>query len=107
MFVTIEEEVRNCLKQLHRGSGHKSAIIKSVMQSEEVEFYWLIAQADFDVGDEETYQLLLHKIVELYVTVWGFSYASNQMERYKQAMAKGTQKAKALRRELYDNENSK
>ena len=64
--MVIEEEVRNCLKQLHRGSGHKSAIIKSVMQSEEMEFYWLIAQADFDVGDEETYQLLLHKIVELY-----------------------------------------
>ena len=107
MFVAIEEEVRICLKQLHTGSGHKSAIIKSVMQSEEVEFYWLIAQADFDVGDEETYQLPLHKIVELYVTVRGGSYASNQMEKYKQAMAKGTQKAKALCRKLYDNNNSK
>ena len=94
LFVVIEEEVRNCLKQLHRGSGHKSAIIKSVMQSEEVEFYWLIAQADFDVGDEETYQLLLHKIVELYVTVWGFSYASNQMERYNKLWLKEHKKPK-------------
>jgi len=38
-------------------------------------------QADFDVGDEETYQLLLYKIVELFVTVHGFSYSSNLMEK--------------------------
>ena len=102
LFVAIEEEVRKCLKQLLKGSGHKSAIIKHVVESEEVAFYWLIAQADFDVGDEETYTLLLHKIVELFVTVRGHSYASNLMEKHKQATAKGTQRAKALRRELHD-----
>ena len=93
LFVVIEEEVRKCLKQLLTGSGHKSTIIKSVVESEEVEFYWLITQADFDVGDEETYKLLLHKIVELYVTVRGHSYASSLIEKHKQAMAKGTQRA--------------
>ena len=102
LFVAIEEEVRKCLKQLLKGSGHKSAIIKHVVESEEVEFHWLIAQADFDVGDEETYKLLLHKIVELFVTVRGYSYASNLMEKHKQATAKGTQRAKALHRELHD-----
>ena len=102
LFVAIEEEVRKCLKQLLKGSGHKSAIIKHVVESEEVEFHWLIAQADFDVGDEETYKLLLHKIVKLFVTVRGYSYASNLMEKHKQATAKGTQQAKALRRELHD-----
>lgn len=105
LFVSIEEEVRKCLKQLHTGSGHKPAIIKSVMESEDVEFYWLICQADFDVGDDETYQLLLHKIVELYLTVRGYSYASNQMEMNKQATCKGTQKANALRRDLYEDSN--
>ena len=70
------------------------------MESEEVEFYWLITQADFDVGAGETYKLLLHKMVELYLTVRGYSYASNLMEKHKQAMAKGTQRAKALHREL-------
>ena len=101
--MAIEEEVRKCLKLT--GSGHKSAIIKNIVESEEVEFYWLITQADFDVGDEETYKLLLHKIVELYVTVRGHSYASNLMEKHKQAAAKGTQRAKALRRELHDTNN--
>ena len=78
LFVAIEEEVRKCLKQLLTGSGQRSAIIKSIVESEEVKFYWIITQADFDVGDEETYKLLLHKIVELYVTVRGHLYASKR-----------------------------
>ena len=42
LFVAIEKELRKCLKQLHTGSGHKSAIIERVLKSEDVEFYWLI-----------------------------------------------------------------
>ena len=34
LFVAIEEEVRKCLKQLFTVSGHKSAIIKSIVESE-------------------------------------------------------------------------
>ena len=49
-----------------------------MVASEEVEFYWLISQADFDVGDEE---VLLYKIVELYLTVRGYSFASNLVEK--------------------------
>jgi len=105
LFVAVEEEIRQCLKKLLTGSGHKSAIIKTVVESEEVQFYWLIAQANFDVGDDETYQLLLHKIVELYVTVRGHSYASNLMEKYKQATAKGIQHVKAFRNEVYNENN--
>ena len=52
--------------------------------------------ADHSSWDEEMYKLLLHKIVKLYLTVRGHSYASNLMEKHKQAMAKGTQRAKAL-----------
>ena len=76
LFVAIEEEVRRCLKQLLTGSGLKSAIIKRTVESDDVTFYWLICQADFDVGDDETYKLLLNKIVELFVTMRGFFYAS-------------------------------
>ena len=89
LFVAIEEEVRKCLKQLLTGSGHKSNIIKKVVENEDVQFYWLITQADFDVGDDETYQLLLYKIVELFVTVHGFSYASNLMEKHKKSNSQG------------------
>jgi len=39
----------------------------------------------------EAYKLLIYKIVELYVTVRGYSYASIIMKKHKQATAKGTQ----------------
>ena len=58
----------------------------------------------FDVGDEDTYQILLHKIVELYLTVRGYSYCSNLIEKYKQSTSKGTKQAKAFRRELHDDD---
>ena len=102
LFVAIEEDIRKNLRLLKSGSCQKSTIIKSVIASEEVQFYWLIAQADFDVGDDDTYDILLQKIVELYLTVRGFSYASNLVEKYKQITSKGTKKSKALRRELHD-----
>ena len=35
----------------------------------------IITQVSFNVDDEETYKLLLHKTVELYVTVRGHLYA--------------------------------
>ena len=104
LFVAIEEEIRKYLKCLKTGSCHKLTIIKNVVASEEVEFYWIIAQADFDVGDEDTYQILLHKIVELYLTVRGYSYCSNLIEKYKQSTSKGTKRAKAFRRELHDDD---
>jgi len=97
LFVEIEE-IRRSQKT---GYCRKSSIVKNII-SEEVEFYWLIAQADFDVGDEDTYKTLLQKIVELYLTVRGFSYASNLVEKYKQLTSKGTKKSKAFCRELYD-----
>ena len=88
LFVAIEEEVRKHLKQLKSDSCQKSTIVSSVVTNEEVEFYWLITQADFDVGDEDTYKILLQKIVELYLTVRGFSYASNLVEKFKQITSK-------------------
>ena len=106
LFVAIEEETRKNPTHLKTGSCHKSDIIKSVIASEEVEFYWVISQADFDVGDEETYQVLLYKIVELYLTVRGYSFASNLVEKHKQFTSKGTKKSKAFRRELHDDINN-
>ena len=38
VFVAIEEEIRNNLKFLKSGAGHKLTIIKDVVTSEEVEF---------------------------------------------------------------------
>ena len=42
-----------------------------------------IATADFEFDDRETHEKLLHMIVELYLTIRGYSYASARMEKYK------------------------
>ena len=68
-------------------------------------FYWTIASADFEIDDDEVHNVLLKMIVELYVTMRGFSYASMWMEKYKKSSKKPTQRSNSLRRDLYDNNN--
>ena len=49
-----------------------------------MQFYWTIANADFEI-DDKIRQVLLHiKIAKLYVTVRGFSLAIGLLEQYKQ-----------------------
>jgi len=53
----------------------KQDIIKRVIE-DDVQFYWLIVTADFEINNDEIHQVLLYKIAEIYVTVRGFSWAS-------------------------------
>ncbi|XP_065917383.1 uncharacterized protein [Dysidea avara] len=100
-----EEEVRECLKMLlgsNPAAGKKEEIVEKVISSDDVEFYWLISTADFEIGEKEVHSALLKEIVQLYVTIRGFSYASFWMEKFKQSAKKSTQRSKSLRRDLYD-----
>lgn len=103
LFLVIEEEARQCLKTL--SSQHakcKKEIIADVTSNDDVLFYWIIATADFEIDDEEVHEMLLKMIVELYITIRGFSYASGWMEKYKQYSKQSTQRSKSLRRDLYE-----
>ena len=103
LFLSIEEEIRDCLKTLVTPAPKsKCEILKKVTDSEDVQFYWLITTADFEIDDRETHETLLQMIVELYLTMRGYSYASVWMEKFKQATKKSTQHSKSLRRDLYE-----
>ena len=52
-----------------------------------------------EIGDAEG-EVLLKMIVNLFITVRGFSFAKSVMEMYKQENKKCTQKSKSLRRKL-------
>ena len=52
-------------------------------------------------ADEPESNELLHMIVELYVTIRGFSFASSIVEMYKKRSKKVLQKGKGLRKELF------
>ena len=104
LFLAIEEETRQCLKALsNQCSKCKQEIVKMILSNEDILFYWTIASADFEIDDEEVHDVLLKIIVELYVTMRGFSYASMWMEKYKKFSKKSTQHSKSLHRDLYEN----
>jgi len=48
------------------------------------------------------HEVLLKKIVELYITIRGFSYASGWMEKFKKVTKQSTQRSKSLRRDLHE-----
>lgn len=69
-------------------------MIKKVIEDDDVQFY---CTADFEIDDTETHDLSLYKIVELFITMRGFSKASTWMEKYKQSI----QCSKSLHRDLH------
>ena len=99
-FCALEEETQIQLRQLAQSAFAARKRIEAIISSEDVQFYWLILSADFEVNDDEVQCILLTMITELYLTMCGFSFANNWVEKFKQATKRSTQKSKSLRREL-------
>ena len=51
-------------------------------------------------AEDETSKAVLQQIVDLYITIRGFGFASSCLEMYKQTQHKTTQKTRALHSEL-------
>ena len=103
-FCALEEEVQLQLKQLAQ-SAHaaRKRMIEAITASDDVQFYWLIVTADFDDDDdEEVKSVLLSMIIELYLTMRGFSFASNWVEKFKQSAKKTTQKSESIQSMVLD-----
>ena len=95
VFLAMELRVRQnlrCGKSLNLAD-----IRKELCEDEDVLFYWSMVSADWD---EEESEALLAMIVNLWVTIRGFSYASAWMEQYKAANHKSVQKSKGVRKKL-------
>ena len=100
-FCALEEETQIQLRQLAQSAfAARKRMIEAIISNEDVQFYWLILSADFEVDDDEVQSILLTMITELYLTMRGFSFANNWVEKFKQATKRSTQKSKSLRREL-------
>ena len=68
-----------------------------MIEDEDVAFYWSMLSADWEECDS---QALLELVVNMFVTIRGFSFASAWVEKYKTASAKSLQKSKGLRTTL-------
>ena len=69
----------------------------SILRNEDVLFYWSMIGSDWE---EDESAALLPMVVNLWVTVRGFSYASAWVEKYKAKHKKSVQKSKGVRKQL-------
>ena len=87
-FCAIEEELRQTLKVSavkELSGGLKDRIKSNILSSDDVKFYWCMLCTD---AEEEAKEVLLPMIVDLWVTVRGFSFTRSWMEMFKQASKK-------------------
>ena len=77
--------------------GIKKELHKTIVADEDVAFHW--SMLTVEVEDAEG-TVLLAMIVDLFITIRGFSFSKSLMEMYKQETRRCTQKAKSLRRKL-------
>ena len=101
LFYAIETCTRRHLKLVNAvqmDDSFRRHLTNCVLNDENVLFYWCMAGQD--EGDENA-QKCLEKMVEKWITIRGYSFASSIMEMYKQEQKKGTAKSKSLRSKLF------
>lgn len=72
--------------------------MKLVCEDEDVQFYWSMLSLDIDT--EQNAALLLKEIVELWLTIRGFSIAGQWLEIHKNNKVLTTKKTKSLPKTL-------
>ncbi len=98
-FKAVEVKTRQLLPQhLIESAKSKEWIIEAMLYDNMVQAHWKVVAVD--VVDEEDCNDLLRKIVDMWITMRGFSIVSNWMDAYKRVKDKTLKKAKSLRQGL-------
>ena len=106
-FHAVEMNVRRHFSKTSAptlSAGSKAALVESIATDEDVLFYWSIISAEWEEKEE---QILLRMVIEMWVTVRGFSFAKSMLEMYKQAQKKTVQKSKGVRKQLIGKDTGK
>ena len=77
--------------------NEKGVLTEKILSSDEVDLYWESLSVNWDDRASST---LLGLIVDQWITIRGFAYASNWMEMYKRSTKKKVQKSKGIRKTL-------
>ena len=80
----------------------KKQLHDTVITDEDIAFHWSILTIEVE---KEEGAVLLGMMVNLFITIRGFSFSKSLMEMYKQEAKKSTQKSKSLRRKLTTQDN--
>ena len=79
-------------------SETKSELLQAIKSDEDVLFAWSMVTLDLSKEDS---CLLLASVVELWVTIRGFSVASRLVEECKEALQMTNKREKPLRKQLF------
>ena len=96
LFHSIEQVVRSMYNRATMETmtdGIKQRLSEAVMADDDVMFYWCLLSVEIEDAEGEEQ---LKVIVNLFITVRGFSFAKSVMEMYKQENNKCTQKSQNL-----------
>ena len=95
VFLAMELEIRSHLQGC-KPVNFITDIAPSVKNSEDVLFFWSMLSSNWD---EESSETLFQMVVDLWLTVRGYSYTSAWIEKYKVSQKKST-KSKGIRKQL-------
>ena len=91
----MEVEFRKHLIISNVINTHK--IMTEIENNGDVQFYWCIVSVGWA---NDTAHTILGMIINLWITIRGFSTASGWLEKYKQAYKRTVQKSKGVRKQL-------
>ena len=97
IFLIMEEEIRKKYTLASNKQWCASTCSAAILRNDDLRFQWYIVAAAIEHDSSE---LLLQLIVDLYVTVHGFAFATSCLEIFKQAQHKTMKKTRSLRSEL-------
>ena len=96
-FQAMELAFQEYLRRGTVGKYNRDAAVEYITNDGDVQFFWCCVMSTIS---EECAQELLQLLVELLVTIRGFSLAAAYMEEYKMSKQEHTKGKKGLRREL-------
>lgn len=97
MLSAMEVEVKAYVADHPNNFNMKDVLKQKLLANDEVDFHWEALSVNW--GEKESKELL-SVITDHYLTVRGFAFASNWMEKYKDSTKKKVQKSKGIRKTL-------
>ena len=99
LFIAVETSVRRLLPNHLIGSKSSSlqVLAQTVIEEIDVQFHWSLITQELSVTEEIE---LLQELIQLWITIRGFSFASSWLELYKEATKSNVQKSTGLRKHL-------
>ena len=96
--VKLESVLTESAKATSNSINNKEKIISEVTAEDDVLFYWSLCSVD--IINEQHLSELLTRIVELWLTICGFSLAKEWLEKFKWEKHVSSSKSKGLRKTL-------